>query len=219
MFWIMLLIVLVIIWTVHIYRLETDEEYREHNDRTSHPDKVNKKEMERILEEINSDGILFRSFNNSCSAILNKDNNELCVIYSTQQDEHGVHTYDQRLIKFSDILSSEVIIDSHTVTSTSRGSQLTSAAAGGALFGNTGAVIGGLSGKTKSTEQVKNMDIKLTVNDLENPVCKINFLDGCNQFNRPQKNGFKKDSEEYKQAIKQVEKWQGMFDVILKNQK
>lgn len=89
---------------------------------------------------------------------------------------------------------------------------------GGVLLGGVGAIIGGLSGTKGSSKYIKEMDIKLTINDIENPIIKINFLDGQDKKHTNLKQGYHPNDMQYKQAVKDIEKWQGMFDVILHNQ-
>ena len=58
------------------------------------------------------------------------------------------------------------------VTSGGLGSALT----GAALFGNTGMIAGGLVGKKKTTDLCESLQIKLTVNDLNNPAIFIDVI-------------------------------------------
>lgn len=209
------MIIICTIALLYILMLIFDSEFRKINN----PGKTNKENLDKLIKESQFKGVTsFRSYNNSCSAILNEDEEKLHVFYSVKQDKHKIHTYKQRTINFYDILLSEVIIDNTTVTSTARGSQVASALVGGAILGGVGAIIGGLSGKTSSIENVKKIDIKLTLNDLNDPISKINFLDGDDISHFDKKKGFKKESKEYRHAISEVEKWQGIFDVILRNQ-
>lgn len=52
---------------------------------------------------------------------------------------------------------------------------------------------------------------------MDDPIIKINFLDGQNKSHEELKNGYNKSNLEYKQAVEDIEKWQGMFDVIIHN--
>jgi hypothetical protein len=79
---------------------------------------------------------------------------------------------------------------------------------GGTIAGVPGMIIGGLSSQKISSERIKNMSIKLTFNDMDNPVYKFNFL------NSP--SGVYKDSHEYRIAMNYIEKWYGYFTIILK---
>ena len=54
--------------------------------------------------------------------------------------------------KFAQIAQVELISNEAVITSTNRGSQLLGAAVGGVAFGGLGAVVGGLSGSSRSSE-------------------------------------------------------------------
>ncbi len=80
-----------------------------------------------------------------------------------------------RFITYSDIIGSEIILGGETITKTSRSSQLAGAALGGLLLGGLGAVIGGVSGKTVASQNLKDVMLKLLINDTSNPVHIIDF--------------------------------------------
>lgn len=183
---------------------------------TERPLYVNKRRLANLINSTGAEGIRFMSHNYSGGAILSEKEEKLYIFYSNggvnEERSYGSFTCD-----FADIIESEVVVDSHTITKTARGSQIVGAAVGGVLLGGVGAIIGGLSGSKDSFDQVKEMDIKLTINDLNSPIHKINFLDGKDEEYKIMKKGFHKDSPEYKRAFKSMEKWQGMFDIILNN--
>lgn len=181
------------------------------------PERINEANLKTLIEEVGLGEASFVSHNNSCATILDEKQDEIHIIYSVEQNHNKIHSYQCRTVKFSEIISSELIIDSSTITSTSRGSQVAGGVIGGLALGGVGAIVGGLSGKTRSVENAKYMDIKLTLNSLSAPICKINFLDGEDFRHRRVKEGFEKESEEYKYAITEAEKWQGIFDIILQN--
>ena len=74
---------------------------------------------------------------------------------------------------FDQIASVEIIRNGGTLTSTSRGSQLVGAAVGGIAFGGVGALIGGLSGSKSTIEKIQKLEIKLTIEDNENPIYRV----------------------------------------------
>lgn len=171
-----------------------------------------------IIKRLDLQGVRFTSFNDSCVAILDEEKEEVHVFSLDEAELPKIFVYNHHFCKFKDILMSEVIIDSETVTSTAKGSQIGGAIVGGALLGGVGILAGAFSGNTVSRDRIKGIDIKLTINNLSNPVYKINFLSTFYPIGNIYKNGHKKNSEEYKNAISEVEKWQGMFEVILRNQ-
>lgn len=109
-------------------------------------------------------------------------------------------------ITYRDILSSEIFVDGETVTKTSRVSQVGGALIGGLALGGVGAIIGGLSGKTRSSEKVKRIDLRITVNDTKRPLHDINFMDIEG----------KKDGIIYKAAMDQARHWHGLITVLIK---
>lgn len=109
-------------------------------------------------------------------------------------------------ITYRDVLSSEIFVDGETITTTARGSQLGGALIGGLALGGVGAIIGGLSGKTRSSEKVKRVDLRITVNDTRSPLHDINFMDIEG----------KKDGIIYKSAMDQARHWHGLIAVLIK---
>jgi len=113
---------------------------------------------------------------------------------------------DLKPITYRDVLSSEIFVDGETITKTARGSQLGGALIGGLALGGVGAIIGGLSGKTRSSEKVKRIDLRITVNDTKSPLHDINFMDIEG----------KKDGIIYKSAMDQARHWHGLIAVLIK---
>lgn len=62
-----------------------------------------------------------------------------------------------------------------TITKTNRGSQLAGAAIGGLAFGGLGAVVGGLSGSSTSTERLKSIALLFQFDDAEHPTHEVCF--------------------------------------------
>jgi len=111
-----------------------------------------------------------------------------------------------RTISYKDLLSSEVFEDGATITKTMRGSQIAGALIGNIAFGGVGAIIGGLSGKTKSTGTVSKIDLRLTVNDTKRPIFDITFLN----------KETKKDKPVYQQALQTARQCHGLVEVLIK---
>lgn len=82
----------------------------------------------------------------------------------------------EKIAAFSEIVSVDVITDGVTISSTNRGSQLLGAAVGGLAFGGVGAIIGGLSGSSKTSEKVKKLALRVCVDDFEKPIYGITFF-------------------------------------------
>jgi len=81
-----------------------------------------------------------------------------------------------KIYSFNDILSCEVFEDDFSVTKTVRSSQALGMAVGGLAFGGVGAVIGGLSGAQKTAGNVRKIDLRIVVNDINQPTYDIPFL-------------------------------------------
>ena len=111
-----------------------------------------------------------------------------------------------RTISYKDLLSSEVFEDGATITKTMRGSQIAGALIGNIAFGGVGAIIGGLSGKTKSTGTVSKIDLRLTINDTKQPIFDITFLNKETE----------KDKPIYQQALQTARQCHGLVEVLIK---
>jgi hypothetical protein len=135
-----------------------------------------------ILDEVNKKIHLFTISNNNCKSY-----------------------------NFDDLIQSEIIIDNLSVTKTNRGKQVIGSVIGGAIAGIGGMVIGGLSSEQITTEKIKNIELKLTLNDINNPIFKINFTP-------PLVKAISKDLPQIKNAINSIERWHGIFDVLIKQQ-
>lgn len=77
-----------------------------------------------------------------------------------------VHNYD-------DIVNFELMEDGESVASGGLGR----AVVGGILFGGTGAIVGGVTGKKKTKEICNNLRLKVTVDNIDKPVVFIDFID------------------------------------------
>jgi hypothetical protein len=167
-----------------------------------------------IKEEITQQNKIYNLIKNNVSIkskeYLNNDFTKAIILDETNRKIHFLSTITNNCetFNFDDLIETELIIDNDSVTKTSRGSQLIGSVVGGTIAGVPGMIIGGLSSQKISSERIKNMSIKLTFNDMDNPVYKFNFL------NSP--SGVCKDSHEYRIAMNYIEKWYGYFIVIIK---
>ena len=110
------------------------------------------------------------------------------------------------VLSYRDILSSEIFEDGEKVTKTARGSQLAGTLIGGLALDGVGAIVGGLSGQTTSSDKVNKIDLRIIVNRTENPIHDINFMNTGDE-----KNGFS-----YNTAMKKVRHWHGVMEVLIK---
>lgn len=111
------------------------------------------------------------SSNYRTGILYDEERGKICLMNSAG-DSHKFEIIDA-----SEIISSEIVIDSASITRTDRGSQLMGAAVGGFVAGGAGAIIGGLSGKKHHQESAKYIKLRLVIDRASNPTRQINFLD------------------------------------------
>lgn len=189
-------------------------------DDQKNPQKTNTDKINKIVHENEISGIRYFAYDYSNCAIINEETQTLNIITGTPHKNFpSLFDYSLRIVPFDKIIEAEVVMDNQSITKSSRGSQLVGVGVGTLALGGIGAIIGGTTGTKKHIDKIKNIDIKLTIKELQNPISKINFLnkngDGLHMSSN---NGRAKDHPLVKQALRDVEKWQGMFDVILKQQ-
>ena len=103
--------------------------------------------------------------NEHCALSLNNDTKEILIAASTGQ--YGItQTY---VYNFDNIVNVEIEIDGNSVASPSIGGAII----GGVLFGGAGAIIGS-SNKTVN-QKIKNIALKIYVDDLKNPYHRLLF--------------------------------------------
>jgi len=112
------------------------------------------------------------------------------------------------LFDFNDILECYIKEDNTIVTHTSKSSAIGHAMAGGVLFGGVGAVVGGLSGKKIGYEKIYKSTLCIVVNDLQNPIHDIHFLNSDMLIER--------DSEMYQDIYYEMNKWHKRISIIIK---
>lgn len=117
----------------------------------------------------------------------------LCLIALNHSEREFLISYSgvDKILKYTDIVCSEIIIDGQMISSKSASASL----AGGLLFGTTGAVVGSNMGVTKYKKNIKTVILKLLVNDVFNPAYELIF------FEAPQ-------SKDAKQAQQDCQSWQ-----------
>ena len=136
----------------------------------------------------------------STGLAIDEQRRKVCLI------DHRQQNVAIRVCSYKDLLSSEVFEDGATLTKTVRASQIAGALIGGLALGGVGAIIGGLSGKTRTSGKVKKVSLRLAVNDTKNPLHDVNFLNIET----------KKDGFLYKDAMLQARHWHGLIEVLIK---
>lgn len=131
---------------------------------------------------------------------IDTERNKACLITSIGSNAYPI------VISYRDIISSEIFEDGSTVTSTSRSSQIGGALIGGIALGGVGALIGGLSGKTKSTQKPKRIDLRITVDRTEYPVHDVNFMDIETS----------RDGVIYTSSMSIARHWHGLISILIR---
>lgn len=152
------------------------------------------------------------SKNNKSGIEINENDKLIRIFYLDQNEE-----IESKIYHFSDLIESEVKIDNQSVLKTSRSSQLVGAAVGTVVAGGIGAIIGGLSGSKTQNEYIKNIDLCIKVNDFNTPLFKISFLSNISEFGIENKQGLKKDHKDVQEALRDVEYWHSILNLIIKN--
>ncbi|MCX7570422.1 SHOCT domain-containing protein [Tumebacillus sp. DT12] len=112
------------------------------------------------------------------------------------------------IIDYKDLMRAELVEDGVTITQTSRVEQIAGMAVGGLLLGGAGAIVGGLSAESTSSNRVKKIELKITVNDVQYPIYTVCFLDEITPET--------KASQKYKDARAQAEHWNALIAVFIK---
>lgn len=86
---------------------------------------------------------------------------------------NGEHFED--IIDFDKIISWEVLSDSETIY---KKEGLGRSVVGGALFGGAGAIVGVITGDSKSKKIIKSIKLRITVSDINNPIRFIHIHEG-----------------------------------------
>ena len=128
--------------------------------------------------------------------------------HSRDFNHYGQYDYRERTIPFKNVLETRIIENGTTVTKTSRTSQIGGAALGGLLVGNVGAMIGGLSGKKTSENEVSSLELIIIVNSFNDTIIKIPFFDV--------RSSVKKNDKEYQAALSDIQKWNAMLGTLIK---
>lgn len=116
------------------------------------------------------------------------------------------------IYSYNDILSCEIVEDGETVYKKSR--TIGRSIIGGAIAGGTGAVIGGLSGKTKENKEIKSLVLRVVFKSTNKPIVKLGFIDA-------ERSKEKVDLSQpyyaqlYKEALDSVKDWKDTFEIII----
>lgn len=97
-----------------------------------------------------------------------------------------------KIFKFADIVNYELLVNESSVASGGVGRAI----AGGLLFGGTGAIVGGITGKKRTQSVVNSMKIKITVDNLQCPTVYIKFFTSPTKVDSMMYRSFEKNAQE-----------------------
>lgn len=144
---------------------------------------------------------------------IDEESKKVCILWNKHDNvtelssTFGKYDYEYQIYDFRDILQTEILENGSTVTKTSRRSQVGGALLGSMLAGGAGAVIGGLSGATKSQNEVKKVQLQIIVNDTKKPFHRITFMS--------EEKAVSKENMIYKHANKLITHWQSILSHII----
>lgn len=133
------------------------------------------REQTALIRAIRQDHEKFQPSHHFCGAdnntglVLDAKRFEL-ALYSNRGRKVGAFTHRE-------LIRSEIVEDGGSVTSTNRVSQLAGAAVGAALIGGVGVIVGGLSGKKRSQQDVSKISVDVTLKSVDEPIWTVVLLD------------------------------------------
>lgn len=132
--------------------------------------------------------------------MLDENSSFLCIV------DYSLTKPTSRFIPHTSIVSSEVYEGGVSITQSKRLNQLGGVIVGGILLGGAGAIIGGLSGKKKTSELTNDITLRLCINDISNPIIDLQFLN-----EETAKNG-----DIYKHYSEQARRWHTILSILIK---
>lgn len=138
---------------------------------------------------------------------LSNDQTKAILFDDSKKELHFLDKTNYKKISYKELLQVEVVEDKDSITKTSRKGQVGGAVLGGLLLGSTGAIIGGLSSQKRHTETLKEIGLRVVVNDTTSPIHEFTFYN----FVKP----IKKETNQYKMVYKDVYEWFKLFEVLI----
>lgn len=131
---------------------------------------------------------------------IDEENMKICLL------SFGETEIKHKIIGYNDLLAGEIVEDGISVTKTSRSSQVGGALVGGLLLGGAGAIIGGLSGKKTTSKELDSISLRLTINDLNEPILDY----------RLNNKSFKGDPQ-YQKSIEELARhWHAVMGILIR---
>lgn len=122
----------------------------------------------------------------------------------------------KKVIGFDQVYDVEYIVNEETIASKSTLRTVGGAVVGGVLAGGVGAIVGGLSGKTKSETKISKIMVKVSIRDIEIPVLNITYFD-CKTL--PDRKPVAHDSIMCQNEIRMAQEFVNTISVIIEEGK
>jgi hypothetical protein len=182
-----------------------------------------KQNQDRLFQQINNlnteDRKDFVARDFSGAMIYDEVNRKLHIVNSKFKNADKIHTFETNSYNLNEIMESEVLINQNSISKVNKSQLLGSVAAGGLIFGGFGAIVGALTADKSNIEYVKEVNLKIKTEDVDNPIHTVNFLRNEDLYTMDIiKQGFHKDSSEVRAALMNVEKWQGIMETLIRKQ-
>lgn len=173
----------------------------------------NKKNNSLVMANVNNSLINCKDINNFSISqdviteysyfAVDEANEEVLVI-------HNFGNY--QTVKYNDIMKVEIIEDGISISSKSALRTIGGAVVGNIVAGGAGMVVGGLSGKSKSSKEVKEIKIKVLIRDIKSPELIINIYSGL-----PLKTKSDSSRTHYEKLIKTANQIKDILSIIIDN--
>lgn len=131
-------------------------------------------------------------------------NNDSGIAIDRTNKQIALLTPNSRVIvRFADIVSSEVIVDSESIIKTDRVNQISGAVVGGLLTGGIGALVMAMGASKKQIDKVNKIQLKILTTQTHNPIHTILFYHK-NSWGIP------------KSSLEDANKWYDLISVAIK---
>lgn len=130
-----------------------------------------KSEIQIVLDSKKQNDFLVEKFNvtKEINSFIKFDETNKLIYIETKRKNGKIK---KNVYSFENITGFELLEDGETITKGGLGSAI----AGGVLFGGTGAIVGSIVGKKKTKKIIENLQIKLTLKTISEPVAYINLI-------------------------------------------
>ena len=178
------------------------KEYCDALSMTKAPKILKKLDIEKTISSTKKNNELQKIFNptNNIENYIefDEDNKKWLVSKRSENDKKApiIHSYEN-IVKF------EILEDGESIVSGGVGRAIV----GGALFGATGAIVGGITGKKTTRKVVDTFKIKITFNNINNPLEYVNLINAKTKTN----------SSIYQNACNEAQEILSVLSIIIKN--